>query len=665
LYEELKNNGYKDLYTDSYIPREILYSKQIDIDHIIPQMSLFDDSFSNKTLSVRKDNQEKGNKTAYDYINEKYGDKGLEEFVGRITSLYETGKKNSEEGISGAKYKKLQKRMAEIGDGFIDRDLRESQYIAKKAKAMLLEICRTVVSTSGDVTARLREDWDLINVMQEINMPKYKALGQTEMIERKDGNKKERIVDWTKRNDHRHHALDALTIAFTKYSHIQYLNHLNARKDESNKKWHPVVSKIETKETELVYDDMGNRKRKFKAPMPNFREIAKEHLETVLISHKAKNKVVTKNINKINGSKKPQETLTPRGQLHKETIYGAYQYYESKDEKIGSKFDEEMALKVAIPLFKKLLMERLTANGNDPKKAFAGKNALSKNPIYLDAEKTELLPEKVKLVWLEKNYSIRKELTPKNFKDEKSIQKILDEGVKRILLKRLSEYKGDAKKAFSDLENNPVWLNEAKGITIRRVSISGVKNAESLHHKKDHFGNKILDKTGKPIAVDFVSTGNNHHVAIYRDADGNLQDRIVSLFDAVQLVNAGEPVIDKEFNKGLGWQFLFTMKQNEMFVFPNEATGFNPNGIDLLNPKNKNLLSPNLFRVQTISKVQYGNATVRDFLFRHHQDASKASELKKELQALTFHQFKSLSPLETIVKVRINHIGDIVSVGEY
>src|SRR5690606_40105431 len=72
LYEELKNNGYKDLYTNTYIPREILFSKHIDIDHIIPQMSLFDDSFSNKTVVYRKDNQDKGNKTAYDYRSEEH-----------------------------------------------------------------------------------------------------------------------------------------------------------------------------------------------------------------------------------------------------------------------------------------------------------------------------------------------------------------------------------------------------------------------------------------------------------------------------------------------------------------------------------------------------------------------------------------------------------------
>lgn len=199
---------------------------------------------------------------------------------------------------------------------------------------MLYAICRSVVSTSGEITARLREDWDLVNVMQEINLPKFRALGLTEMVEKKDGAQKERITDWTKRNDHRHHAMDALAIAFTRHSHIQYLNHLNARKDEANK-WHPVVSKIEEKETVLIYDDLGNRKRKFKAPMPNFREVVKEHLENVLISHKAKNKVVTKNKNKIKTvrGEKVKTELTPRGQLHKETIYGRYRYYESKEEK--------------------------------------------------------------------------------------------------------------------------------------------------------------------------------------------------------------------------------------------------------------------------------------------------------------------------------------------
>jgi CRISPR-associated endonuclease Csn1 len=67
--------------------------------------------------------------------------------------------------------------------------------------------------------------------------------------------------------------------------------------------------------------------------------------------------------------------------------------------------------------------------------------------------------------------------------------------------------------------------------------------------------------------------------------------------------------------------------------------------------------------VQSISVVKYGNNTVRDFKYRHHLETSV--EDKKELQNITFQQLKSLSPLWTIVKVRLNHLGDVVKVGGY
>lgn len=654
LYEELKNNGYKDLYTNTYIPREILFSKQIDIDHIIPQAKLFDDSFSNKTVVFRKDNLDKGNKTAFDYVDSKYGDQALNEFQQRIEYLFEQGKKNKEEGISKAKYEKLLKKESAIGDGFIARDLRDSQYIAKKAKNMLYAITRNVLSTTGSITNRLREDWDLVNIMQELNFEKFKKQGLTEMVEKKDGTFKERIVDWSKRNDHRHHAMDALTVAFTKHNHIQYLNYLNARKDE-NHKLHKIIANIEESETTVITDKEGNKKRKFNLPINNFRHVAKEHLESVLVSHKAKNKVVTKNKNKIAGKEKPQISLTPRGQLHKETVYGKYRYYEIKEEKVSAKFDFETIQKVANPTYKESLLKRLSENGNDPVKAFSGKNSISKNPIYLSEGRTEKLPEKIKLVRLEENYSIRKDVTPESFKDEKTIDKIIDKAVREILFKQLKDSNGDPKKAFSDLDKKPIWLNEAKGIAIKKATISGVKNAEPLHYKKDHLGRDILNEDGKRIAVDFVSTSNNHHVAIYKDENGNLQERIVSLFEAVQLVNAGEPVIDKTYNQGLGWQFLFTMKQNEYFVFANEGTDFNPQEVDLLDPKNRKQISPNLFRVQKIASKNY--------FFRHHLETTV--EEKKELKDIAYKPQLGLNGINGIVKVRLNHLGEIVKVGEY
>jgi len=662
LYEELRNNGYKDLYTNVYIPREILFSKQIDIEHIIPQSRLFDDSFSNKTVVYRKDNSDKGNQTAYDYIGRKFGDEKLNEFQERVERLFEIGKKNKEEGISKAKYKKLLMSESEIGDGFIERDLRETQYIAKKAKEMLFEITRAVISTTGSITDRLREDWDLINVMKELNLPKYRTLGLTEMEERKFGHKVEVIRDWTKRNDHRHHAMDALTVAFTKHNHIQYLNYLNARNNETHKE-HGNIIGIEAKETEIKLDENGNKKRVFKQPIPNFRQVAKEHLENVLISHKAKNKVVTKNKNKISGKVIVQEVLTPRGQLHKESVYGKYLYPQIREEKVGVKFDYEAIQKVSKRLFKKLLEERLAENGNDSKKAFTGKNALIKNPIYIDNDKTRILPEKVKLInWVE-DFSLRKDITPENFKDDKLIDKILDVRVKRIMKKRLIDFGNDPKKAFTDLDKNPIWLNEEKGIAIKRVTISGVSNAVALKNKKDHLGKEILDQNGKPIPVDFVSTGNNHHVAVYEDENGNLHENVVSFFEAVERVNQGLPVIDKTYNEHLGWHFLFSMKQNEQFVFPNAKTGFNPQDIDLTDPKNKKLISPNLFRVQKFSKVTYGNSSVRDYVFRHHLETSV--EENKELKEIAYKSIKSLVYFKGILKVRINHLGDIVQVGEY
>ncbi|MFD0701450.1 type II CRISPR RNA-guided endonuclease Cas9 [Myroides pelagicus] len=650
LYQELKNTGYKDLYTNEYIERKDIFTKEYDIEHIIPQSKLFDDSFSNKTLVRRNINLKKGNQTAYDFILTEYGKEKANDFEQRVTDLFNLGQS---EGISRSKYKKLLMRENEIGEGFIERDLRDTQYIAKKAKSMLFDITRRVVSTSGRITDRLRDDWGLINVMKELNIPKYRDASLTEFIEMKDGNKKEVIIDWTKRNDHRHHAMDALTVAFTKHNHIQYLNNLNARKNENTEK-HSNIIAIETKETHIVKDDLGNIKRVFKEPIPNFRQVAKQHLESVLVSHKAKNKVVTRNVNKIAGRKIGQQTLTPRGQLHKETVYGKIRQYASKEEKVGPKFGIETIQLVSNPTYKKLLLKRLEENNNDPKKAFGGKNALAKSPIYVNLEKNITIPEKVKLVWLEDNYTIRKEISP-----DLKIDKVIDEGVKRILQQRLKAYDNNYKLAFADLDRNPIWLNKEKGITIKRVTISGVKNALPLHTKKDHLGKPILDNKGREIPVDFINTGNNHHVAIYEDEKGNLQESVVSLFEAVSRVNQQLPIIDKTYNQHLGWKFLFSMKQNELFLFASDE--FNPNEIDLFDKNNYHTISKYLFRVQKIS--------TKNYMFTHHLETKaidgETLKSKKALAEKNYYFVQTPEKLRNILKVRTNHLGEIIHIGEY
>jgi CRISPR-associated endonuclease Csn1 len=97
------------------------------------------------------------------------------------------------------------------------------------------------------------------------------------------------------------------------------------------------------------------------------------------------------------------------------------------------------------------------------------------------------------------------------------------------------------------------------------------------------------------------------------------------------------------------------MKQNEYFVFPNEKTGFIPSETDLMDPKNYALISPNLYRVQKFSSSFY--------VFRHHLETNvdESSELKET----TWKRITSIKGLEGAIKVRINHIGIIIAIGEY
>lgn len=642
LYEELNKNGYHTLYSNTYIPQEKLFSKEFDIEHIIPQSRLFDDSFSNKTLEKREVNIEKGNDTAYDYVEKKYGEDNLAEYSTKIESLF---KQNA---ISKGKRNKLLMAGKDIPDGFIERDLRESQYIAKKAKSILEELVKTVVSTTGSVTDRLRNDWQLVDIMKELNWDKYDQLEMTEVIENKDGQRIKRIKDWTKRNDHRHHAMDALTVAFTKHSYIQYLNYLNARVVEG--KQTSSIKGIEQKEL-----TRKNGSMRFNPPMPleEFRAEAKKHLESILVSSKAKNKVATANINitKKAGGKNKKKQLTPRGQLHNETLYGSIQRYSTKEEKVGSAFDEAKIQQVAKKQYREALLNRLHEFNNDPKKAFTGKNSLEKNPIWLNKQQTACIPAKVKTVSLEKIYTIRKEISP-----DLRLDKVVDVNIRRILQAHLNKHGGDTRKAFSNLDENPIWLNEEKGISIKRVTITGIANGEPIHTKKDKDGNLILDKDGQKQGVDFVSTSNNHHVAIYRDAKGELQESIISFYEATARATLGLPIINKEYKRDEGYEFLFTMKQNEYFVFPNEKTGFNPKEEDLLDPDNYSSISPNLFRVQKMSLTS-------GFWFRHHLETTVDSD--KRLRDITYKIIQSTKNLKGIVKVRLNHIGHIIHVGEY
>lgn len=543
LYEELEKNGYRTLYSNTYIRREDVFSKDFQIEHIIPQALLFDDSFSNKTLETSSVNSKKDKTTARDFVEQNYGAEELERYEARVNALF------SEHAISKTKRDHLLMKQADIPTDFIQRDLRETQYIAREAKAMLEEVVRSVVSTSGSITDYLRERWQLVDVMKELNLPMYDKLGLVRTDTNSDGNNIQRIEGWTKRLDHRHHAMDALTVAFTRRGIIQYLNTLNA---------HPE-NKVE---------------RDIDCPMPpaQLRREAMKQLKDILISMRISKKVATSHKDKHGTT-----YVTPRGKLHAETYYRAITY---KGETI---------------------------------------------------------------------YVSHVDITP-----ELKLDNIVDDQVRRILQERFDFYGGNAEKAFSNLEESPIWLNKDAGICIKQVTVKTgkVKNPIAIHTKKDHFGNTIVDAEGRAIPADFVAPDNNHHIALYKDANGNIQERVVTFFEAVERKRQGLPPIDKTYKEDEGWQFVVSMQRGDYFIFPNKD--FYPQEIDLLNPENMAEISPNLFLVQKL--------TSRIYTFRHHLDPTTDED--NTLQNIRWKRISSFAAMNHSIKVRLNILGEIVETQE-
>ena len=77
--------------------------------------------------------------------------------------------------------------------------------------------------------------------------------------------------------------------------------------------------------------------------------------------------------------------------------------------------------------------------------------------------------------------------------------------------------------------------------------------------------------------------------------------------------------------------------------------------IFLKDKENYALISPHLYRVQKLSSG--------DYYFRHHLETSV--EDSKALYGKTWKRIRNPKNLKGAVKVRINHIGEIVAVGEY
>lgn len=314
LWEEA---GRQCLYCGRSIEEEqCLNGDDMEVEHIIPKSVLYDDSYGNKTCACHECNQTKGNRTALEYIRAK----GREaEYMKRINDLLK------EKKISYSKHQRLRWLKEDIPSDFLERQLRLTQYISRQAMAILQQGIRRVSASEGGVTARLRSLWGYGKILHTLNLDRYDSMGETERVSREGETTEElRITNWSKRMDHRHHAIDALVVASTRQGYIQRLNRVSSESEREAMSGEIEMQKA-TKTDKLSLLESWLTQR----PHFSVRTVSDKVAE-ILISYRPGQRVVTRgrNIYRKKTADGREVTcvqrgvLVPRGELMEASLYG-------------------------------------------------------------------------------------------------------------------------------------------------------------------------------------------------------------------------------------------------------------------------------------------------------------------------------------------------------
>ena len=185
LWEELSFNvaDRRCPYSGVQISAQMLFSEQVEIEHILPFSKTLDDSLNNKTVAMRQANRIKGNRTpaeaAADFATQGWSIEGMLQRA----SLMPKGKRYrfAPDGLE---------QWLREDKGFLARALNDTRHLSRVAREYLSLICPQGTRViPGRMTAMLRAKFGLNDILG-LNGEKN-------------------------RNDHRHHAVDACVIAVT------------------------------------------------------------------------------------------------------------------------------------------------------------------------------------------------------------------------------------------------------------------------------------------------------------------------------------------------------------------------------------------------------------------------------------------------------------------
>ena len=249
-----------------------LFNGAAEIEHLIPFSMSLDDSRANKVICTREANRYKGERTPFDAFGSSSDGYNWDDIFERT------------QNFPKAKQWRFREDALEIWNrdcaDFSERHLNDTRYIGRLAREYLESICHIdkINVLPGRLTALLRGHWGLNSILKERGDD---AEPQEEKPQKKN------------RDDHRHHAIDAIVIGMTTRSILQ-----------------KVATEAKNAE-ELDIERLFPKSESGKSPIDpwdGFREEAKKIACDIIVSHKP--------------SRKKLRPGATDGQLHNETALG-------------------------------------------------------------------------------------------------------------------------------------------------------------------------------------------------------------------------------------------------------------------------------------------------------------------------------------------------------
>jgi CRISPR-associated endonuclease Csn1 len=255
------------IYTGKPIGVEKLFSAEVDVDHILPWSKTLDDSQANRILCLREANRIKANHAPAE----------VPQWQGHYDEILERANRlplNKRWRFGRDAMKKFKDE-----ESFLARQLTDTQYLSRMAHEYMGALYpdeepdewgvfarkNHVRVISGRMTEMLRRQWGLNSIISDHNAKN--------------------------RNDHRHHAIDAVVVGVTTRSLLQQI--ATAAGGREALALEETISKVVP-------------------PWEGFRDEIKAVIDRIVVSHKPDHGTLPKD-------KKSGQTV---GQLHNDTAYG-------------------------------------------------------------------------------------------------------------------------------------------------------------------------------------------------------------------------------------------------------------------------------------------------------------------------------------------------------